>query len=980
MTIPSVFFSIMAFIIVSTTSFVVIHNKTKVKNIDSRLVDANRNILISEGKQSKKIQNLVNEINLSNQKTEHSNKKTVNQQREFNVKSDAKHANLDKRFNSYKNITTANFVGLNNRVTADNNRLKQDIEFNNKKINNNKRDIVLKTNELSSKIDETNSIYNNFKRNEYQIDMNRLNTEIAGNTAKYNELLNLISQNQVNLGTIEVDMGNLLDSKVSRTRNSLNNFFRVHDFTADYSDKNYKEFTDNFSDWHNNYYSFNKNKNFKNFEDMITNVDSNVDDLRTASENIVINSESIENIRRQLLTNLDKANYQSYMQNTYNFNPNNLTNIASNAEKIESLKSNIDQLQDTLKSIGINDPLSVEGPITLDDLNTNIQSNLSNIRKIDQKTDNLFNSNFQTFFDNSQKSDSNLSFLSKNINHNEIANKFDGTETLNIDTLMSKNIYTNDIYLENYYKGLSEIIGSNQPIVNAFNDTIERHIPTSDESTVDYLEKRKLDLDELNRQKLINLKSTRGLDNLQKSRLMDSSEFVKLKPGADLHVSDNMNRDGISYGGNIFVSSFDNIGELGYVYVNGQKTSQVEYDNLKSPTFSKFTNFEQEVVPNSLGEKLRHLDGKIDAVDQRFIDKENAGGVSKTQLYNAIHSGTTADKYNVESWARGGGNGLRIENLYTGMYQDKEYCFGVDGIYNANNLPENRPKCQTVNQRLENLENLDSQTGFTNTIGQSLSSLSGEIGDSSKNLTFRNPTVNVNTLQASTLQGNDATFTNVNSEYISFSNLENLKFKDSTTGRLKPVQEVVLMKNENPYVSDITKSANATTFTLRNKSDQPEIFTIPDKSASHLTSLSKQVFTNPNPEYTTYTFNRGTPGSTEIIRTPHKCIHSVALENNADTKKKTLKFNKINLKLDGTLGDPENEEIPIDISPDMNHIKEELGFGFGRDDNNTLRIGDGCLKLENDPTGRKLKLCDKYCANCTILWDHVQAPIPTLPS
>jgi hypothetical protein len=664
------------------------------------------------------------------------------------------------------------------------------------------------------------------------------------------------------------------------------------------------------------------------------------------------------------------------MQNTYNFNPNNLTNIASNAEKIDSLNSNIDQLQDTLKSIGIDDPLSVEGPITLDALNTNIQSNLSNINKIDKKTDDLFNVNFQAFFDDSQKSDSNLSFLSKNINHIDIANKFDGTETINLDTLTGKSIYANDVYLENYYKGLSEIIGSNQPIVNAFNDTIERHLPTSDQSTVDYLEKRKLDENDLNRQKLLNLKSTRGLDNLQKSRLTDSSEFVKFKPGADLHVSDNMNRDGISYGGNIFVSSFDNIGELGYVFVNGQKTSQVEYDNLKHPTFSKFTNFEQEVVPNSLGEKLRHLDGKIDSVDQRFIDKENAGGVSKTQIYNALHGNTNSEKYNVESWARGGGNGLRIENLYTGMYQDQEYCFGGDGIYNANNLPENRPKCQTVNQRLESLENLDSQTGFTNTIGQSLSSLSGEIGDASTNLTFRNPTVNFNAIQASTLHGNNSSFGNMNSEYISFSNLENLRFKDSVAGTLRPVKDVVLLKNETPYVSDITKTTNATTFTLRNKSDQQEIFTIPDKSSSHLTSLKRDTYTAPNPEYSQYTFNRGTAGDTDIIRTPHKCIHNVELENDTATKTKKLNFKQINLRLDGSLGNPNNEDISVDISPDMDYIKQELGFGIGRDDNNTIRIGDGCLKLED----RVLKLCNANCSSCTTVWDHTQAPTPTLPT
>ena len=55
MTIPSVFFSIMAFIIVSTTSFIVIHNKSKVKHIDNKISETNNKLFETEGKNFKKI-------------------------------------------------------------------------------------------------------------------------------------------------------------------------------------------------------------------------------------------------------------------------------------------------------------------------------------------------------------------------------------------------------------------------------------------------------------------------------------------------------------------------------------------------------------------------------------------------------------------------------------------------------------------------------------------------------------------------------------------------------------------------------------------------------------------------------------------------------------------------------------------------------------------------------------------------------------
>ena len=60
----------------------------------------------------------------------------------------------------------------------------------------------------------------------------------------------------------------------------------------------------------------------------------------------------------------------------------------------------------------------------------------------------------------------------------------------------------------------------------------------------------------------------------------------------------------------------------------------------------------------------------------------------------------------------------------------------------------------------------------------------------------------------------------------------------------------------------------------------------------------------------------------------------------------------------------------------MDYIKQELGFGIGRDDNNTIRIGGGCLKLEDGV----LKLCNATCSSCTTVWDHTQAPTPTLPT
>jgi hypothetical protein len=986
MTIPSVFFSIMAFIIVSTTSFIVIHNKSKVKHIDNKIAETNNKLFESEGKNIKKISNLVNEINLGNQKRDFKQKKEKTEQERINKKHEAKQTNLDKRFNSYKNITTANFMGMNNRITSENKRLKEDIDIVDKKLSRNATSNILRYNDLSSKISANDLKFTNFRKNDYVSDMARLQAQINKNKDDNSDMYRSITRDSNNLSKLTIDTGLLLDTKIDETRTALNNFFKSPDMVQTYSTKTYDNFPDNFESWHDYYYNFGDKNHFKSFNEMINSVDESITKIQSNRLETISNLDKITEINTYLQSNIDKDNYAAYMLDKYKFNPIDLSSIKSNSDSIGVISSNISSLQTTLEQIGINDPLTNDGTISLAQLNESIQSNQDSIIAIDSKTNQFFQTdNFNSYFDSRLSSNNSLNFISSNIDHSTIVSKINNDQNidLNVKDLSVENVMTvNDIVLNDVPQSMGEFVNSNYPILRGLDDNITRLIPgdLSRDQTIDDLYEFSLDQTNINQQKLMSMRSMSGVDNSTYNDLSDKSEFVRLKPGANFHLSRNTEQIGrnrnneYEYGGRIYLDSLNDIGVIN----RNEATYKVEYDDFKRPSFAEFTDMNGSNQPSSIGHKLDDLYSKIGdhespiSVHARIDDLVAASGVSKNAVFTALHpsSSGSAGKlapnngaYVKDPWMMGG-TGLRIENLYTGAYDTQLHCL-TNGNYNTDKNIE----CQSVDNRLKSLELLGDRNENTidSQIQSYMSTLSGigtdGIGSSTDNLEILNPQLTTKTLKPDKLDLTDKTgrniIPNLDSDDITLNTLDGLKYK-KTNNTVASYSSTFLNKSTDQYVSAIANDASGYAFTIENGVN----ITIPKRSDNDIQSFVKNS-TNSTNNYDEYEYTKVNETTGEKIRVPKKYVQTIEHDSAAGT----LTINSIDNLTSSTTTTP----TTIDTYPGIAKVKTDLGMT-----NNEIKIGDDCLKLSGAGGAKTLKFCEECDADsCTVLWDHRQAPPPT---
>jgi hypothetical protein len=982
MTIPSVFFSIMAFIIVSTTSFIVIHNKSKVKHIDNKISETNNKLFETEGKNFKKISNLVNEINLGNQKRDFKQKKERTEQETINKKHEAKQTNLDKRFNSYKNITTANFMGMNNRITSENKRLKEDIDIVDKKLSRNATSNILRYNDLSSQISTNDRKFTNFRKNEYPSDMAKLQAQINMNKGDNTRLYDSITRDSNNLSKLTIDTGLLLDTKIDETRTALNNFLKSPNMVQTYSTKTYDNFPDNFESWHDNYYNFGQKNNFSSFNEMIDYVDESITNIQSNRLETISNSDKITEINTYLRSNIDKDNYTEYMLDKYNFNPMDLSSIKSNSDYIGVISSNISSLQTTLGAIGINDPLTIGGPISLADLNESIGSNQKSIEEIALKT-NLFlpTTSFNSYFDSRLSSDNSLNFISSNIEHNIIVSKInnDSNIDLNVKDLSVENVMNvNDITLSGIPKSMKEIVNSNDQILDGLDVNIAHLIPGDDDNIGDLYDPL-LTTDDIKQQKLMNMRSMGGVDNEAKSELTDKSEFVRLKPGANFHLSRNSEQIGrnanmLDYGGRIYLDSLNDIGQI----KRNETTYNIEYDQFGRPKFAEFLDMNGSNQPLSIGHKFEHLDSKIDSVDGRIDDMEAASGVSRNAVFTALHPSSSESSsklslpngaYSRESWVTNGG-GLRIENLYTGAYENQNHCL--------NDNKDKNIKCKSVDKRLEDLERLTDGTESTidGQISTYMSRLAGTgtgtgtgtgIGIETEDLEIRNPNLITKKLKPTELEVRGTSYNKIpkiDSDNITLSSVEGLEYKNSDNTTTS-YSDTFLKKSSDSYVSDISATNTGYEVTIANGTD----IIIPKRDDSDIKYFQKSLTVNNN-LYDEYEYDKYNNNSPKYMKVPKQYVSSI----DHDSTNKTLTINTI---ADLTTSATPTASTAINIYPGIDKIKTDLGI-IG----NTIKIGDSesktCLKLSGNSGSKVLNLCEDCLdpTTCTTFWDHRQAPAP----
>ena len=270
--ITSLVFSLLAFFIVASTTVLVIKNKSKVNSISKNFTQTQQQISNDKHNNHARMNNLVNEINLNNTKLENKQKDLKKNVDLNNTKQNEKLENLDKRFNSYKNITTANFMGMNNRMTSENQRLKDDIALNESKIAENRRYTESSIDAINTSLQQQNSQFNDFYSNDYNANISRLNSWNETNASNLTTFIDSMSQSIINTSNMNLNarqaLNTIVNTKYNNIQDSLGNFFNMDSnfVNTHYSQTNNSNL---FRDWYDNYYNISSRTNFHNMDELI---------------------------------------------------------------------------------------------------------------------------------------------------------------------------------------------------------------------------------------------------------------------------------------------------------------------------------------------------------------------------------------------------------------------------------------------------------------------------------------------------------------------------------------------------------------------------------------------------------------------------------------------------------------------------------------------------------------------------------------
>jgi hypothetical protein len=966
MMITPLIFSLLAFFIVTTTTIVVIKNKSRVNNLDKTLSVSKLKFENDKYENQKKIQNLVNEVNLNNKRLEQNQQKTKAELQLDSKKTNNNLGNLDKRFNSYKNITTANFIGINNRMTEENTRLQEDIARNRKNVLDNKitmNAMNIKTNE---RIDQSDINFNSFENDTYRPKMTALDSRNNAQDLKFNEFQNSIAEATIDSSKFTLDARKVLNDVVVQkdliVKNSLDNFFNTTNFVTNNSTK--VADPNLFSTWFDDYNNIGSYGNFQTFDELLINADKDMNTMREEQTKIN-NLQTQMGEHKELLSsasNLNKTNLYEFVENTYNFNMNNLAGIATNNDKINGMQTELSSLSNMMKDIAV---IDTEGNSTmsLQELNNNIVSNARAIDNIDTTLASKLNTtNFNTELEANLASYSNT--ITDNLNVGTLIAKL-GEQDMLFKSVNAEEINTNKLMVdgedftdkvnkgENYLKNLDKVFGldtgtysGGQELLS--NPLIKIRKPGSSGitgSTSTWIEDDKL----------------------------DESNKVEFAPGTDLQLSSTISSEE-KVGGRIILDSFDDIG-LVTRSPNGKISNDIKWTD-------------RFILSETLGGTLSNLDTKIKNLDT----KTTHGGMDKDKLYNIIHNNSVIGAYNNLSGRQGEfkdsiTDSFRIKDLYTGKPPAGTTCY--NDSTGANNQDR---RCKTLDDRLDSLETKESSF-FNTDFNDSMINYGGNMGSSGSNLNINSAVVNIdNTLSVKTAIIHDTTVNNdlrisTNGKIILEGGINNIVTENSLTDTITSITDSLVMKNSPDYIKELSiKRENGSskelgfTYTKGNDESVDILFPAstynvePDdiKSISITDSYDKNRMENGDTQLVNFHTHRDPLILNNQINIPKTYIHSI--DDSIDPNNyifKVVKHNNNGLT-----------DFPIQKGlNDRNSILDKLSDGINNTESTpkfkNIKFGDqGCLSM----TDGKLLVCDSDCNpnSCFKVWDRGDAPEPVI--
>jgi hypothetical protein len=1035
--IVSLIFSLLAFFIVTTTTVIVIKNKSKVKNIDTLYKDTKLKFQSDKYSSEQKMNNLVNEINKNNKKLEHNHKVTKDELKKENKETERKVNNIDKRFNSYKNITTANFIGVNNRMTAENERLASDILINKEKIRKNRLEQQTINSRLSDDILQNKTNFDNFRTGPYRSKMSNLDAKNDSMSREiYNFNSNLLGKISVS-NDMTLGLYNLLDTTVSsghqKVSSSLNNFFNLPNNEETFLINSYNDVTgdNNFNKWFdNNYFPGSKYQNFNNMESLLSNSDDVSSRLLNEEVNIFrlqqSNSEHEKKIKGIINdpNNLKKSNLYSYINNEYNFNLNSLSNISSNTDVITQMKIDFDLLKQNVTETGIlsSSDLETDGRITLGSLFSRIESNTLSNDETKRYAKTYFDDNFVTNFSSNFDTTLETSFdrITNNLNQLGLSRK-----------LNNQNLYLNDLNTSNLDTSNLDVTGEFTVKGMDVKTNIDKHgtyLNTLDE-IFDYrgvvdnnIANSKIGSIDDNSGPLLKFKKNGELfytdDDNGKNTQDDDGEHVEFKKGTDLILSRKNIKmpigDPIPEGGKIFVDSFYDIGISQYNRQNDRIGILYNTDSKNSRyTFS-----------NSLGSKLEEIETKINTIN---TDQAN-GGVSKMNLFHILNP--SIGDYNTalthpaeEEWFKKDDyirgqfedekrNSFRINDLYTGIPKTTTtsgdivhaMCRGTSG---------GLKQCQTIDDRLNTLEtsslNDDPSSQFNSDVRGFGLIKSADRGNNNLNMDFTNITtsstlsvptiitknIDFEGLGGSTFNRNKINVRNgdINVEAtgnIILNNKDQLILRTDELGNIvnKALLDGYMKKADTNYIKNVRKDGNIIKFI---KNDDTEHDTEIDTGVSGIQSERGDVKTiakrnSLDGTFAGHGFTSGDINGYDVINHPNPTGDINGYSINVPSKYvKSITASPGNINVETAyIGDTKQvltSLIPTGISDRAGILNKlgqsaEIGEVVKPDFGNGIKFGsEGCIKMVDS----KLFVCGSgdCTGSCFEVWDKKSAPEPS---
>jgi hypothetical protein len=391
----SFFVSLLAFVIVPTTTLIIVNNRAKVNKMKKLSYENKQKNDMTNFHQDKKMKHLVDKINDNNVKITNKHNKLDRKIDNVDKKTNTRVTNLNNRFNSYKNITTANFMGMNNRMTREINRIDDNHDRLKHKVDQHKSERIEEDAKLQQQITDNHNSFNNFVEKDYKNFVNNTFATFKNDTNdNFNKFDNKLKQNHDDvMGVIEGKVFAQLNSLNETDLNTIHTLSNLVVEKVNYLNRDIEEKLvgnlnkNNFEDYYLQKYFTNPNipdmNSLINIADQNNvNITSLDEEVKNVKDKVNLNESSINSIYTD---NINKTNFQNWFYDQYNMNTDSSDKIRSditlNETNLGVLSNRVDSMSNVLNSIGV---VNSDGSSTLNlqDLSDNIDSNLKKINNI----------------------------------------------------------------------------------------------------------------------------------------------------------------------------------------------------------------------------------------------------------------------------------------------------------------------------------------------------------------------------------------------------------------------------------------------------------------------------------------------------------------------------------------------------------------------------------------------------------------------